>query len=144
MSDNRVTLTLTLLDDGTIDRVYAATCSVCKIRWSERYIFDDETGGFPTVAECHEHAEEYHAEVSPECYAKLSTTGHDISVLNEGTIFLFCAETDKGLDWLKAHLQTESWQWLGDKSVGVDHRLARAVCEGIQLDGLRIDVGRIH
>ena len=141
MSENR--LTLTLQDDGTLDRVFTAECASCGKHWSERYVNDG--GGFPNLSECHENAEELHAQDSPDCYdVPASTKGHDVSVLNEGTIFLFCAETDKGLDWLKTHLKTENWQWLGNKSVGIDHRLAEAVWKGIELDGLRVDHGRIH
>lgn len=143
MSDNR--LTLVLQDDGTLDRVYEAYCAACQKHWSERWCFNDEAGGFPDIDQCQDDAEEAHSQDSPDCYDQPALTkGHDISVVNEGTVWLFCAETDKGLEWLKTHLQTESWQWLGNKSVAVDYRNGPPICTGIDLDGLRVDYGRIH
>lgn len=59
----------------------------------------------------------------------------DITVTNNGSTFSFHADTKTGLDALE-DLETESWQWLGCRTLVVDHRLAEHLIHAGGFDGL--------
>lgn len=54
----------------------------------------------------------------------------DVEIVNEGTVVLFRPVTDRAKVWFKENIQAEGWQWLG-MSVGVDHRYAGDIVEGL-------------
>ncbi len=59
-----------------------------------------------------------------------------VTVINHGSTVQFMANNDEGLDWLKRNLETESWQWMGRRTVCVDPRYAEAIAEGLADAGL--------
>lgn len=60
----------------------------------------------------------------------------DVTVHNEGTLFLFRPLTDKAKAWIAAHVQPEAL-WFGDALV-VEHRYAADLAQGMRDDGLRL------
>ena len=65
------------------------------------------------------------------------TTLIDVSVQNEGTIFLFVPHTDVARDWIAEHVAEEA-PYFGDALV-VEHRYARDLADGMQADGLTLE-----
>lgn len=61
----------------------------------------------------------------------------DISVSNEGTIFLFRPLTDEGREWLKRSVHSEAWQWFGG-ALSVAHRFAPELAAMAEKDGLTV------
>jgi hypothetical protein len=59
----------------------------------------------------------------------------DIEVTNHGTIWQFRGLTDEGKAFLTDNIESEPWQWLGDR-LGVDHRMARQLLDVIEACGL--------
>lgn len=59
-------VSLSLTDDGTLDRVYLATCRRCGRSWEERTA--DGGFGFMPRADVREAAADNHAELHPECF----------------------------------------------------------------------------
>jgi len=49
------------------------------------------------------------------------------SIRNEGTVVAITAHNDAALTLIHDNLATESWQWLGNYTVVVDHRFAEDV-----------------
>jgi hypothetical protein len=70
--------------------------------------------------------------------SKTATTPVDVSVANEGTIFLFTLHTNAAREWVAEHVQLESYQWMGNSSFGVEHRYALDLAAGMQSDGLTV------
>lgn len=64
----------------------------------------------------------------------------DFTVTDEGTIVLLVAETDAAKAWGAENLpaSTERMRW-GNAAV-IEHRYAQDIIEGIQNDGLTVEV----
>lgn len=62
----------------------------------------------------------------------------DVRVENHGTIYLFRIQSSRAARWVKAQVQTEPWQWLGN-GLSVDHRYARDLAAGMAADGLCVE-----
>jgi hypothetical protein len=63
-------------------------------------------------------------------------TTPDVSVRNEGTVFLFCPLTARAKKWIDEHVQSYA-QWFGNALV-VEHRLAWGLAEGMKDEGLML------
>ena len=61
----------------------------------------------------------------------------DVSIENEGGIFMFRPLTRKAQAWVKANVPLESWQWFGG-AFSVDHHYAGQLAQGMKEDGLAI------
>ncbi|APU88949.1 hypothetical protein Rctr197k_150 [Virus Rctr197k] len=59
----------------------------------------------------------------------------DLLVRDEGTVVQFTPVTDAARRWVKEHLVSEGWQWLG-VSLVVQHQYAEAIIDGMRADGL--------
>lgn len=59
----------------------------------------------------------------------------DIQIVNEGSVVSFIPQTEEGQSWLDSNLEVDGWQKLG-KAVIVEARLAGAIIEGMENDGL--------
>jgi len=62
---------------------------------------------------------------------------YDVTVRDEGSVFLFTPLTKPGKKWFSENVHTEAWQWLGP-SLGVDTRFADDLLCGMESDGLHI------
>ena len=60
----------------------------------------------------------------------------DVTVRNEGTLFLFTPETAEAKQWIDEHVSGES-QWFG-KALVVEHRFAEDLACGMLEAGLVI------
>jgi len=60
----------------------------------------------------------------------------DVTVTNEGSIFLFTPHTDTARNWIMENVSDEA-QFFGDALV-VEHGYAYDLAEGMQADGLRV------
>lgn len=67
----------------------------------------------------------------------LATSEADIDVTNNGTTWSFHANSKDGLDALEA-LGTESWQWMGCRTLVVDHRPAEFLIEHLESEGITL------
>ena len=63
----------------------------------------------------------------------------DITVDNQGTLFVFHIHTDRAKEWVEQHVQIEDHMWLGDKAFACEHRYAPAIAEGMQNDDLIVE-----
>jgi hypothetical protein len=61
----------------------------------------------------------------------------DVSVQNEGTIFLFTANTDIAREWISENVQEDAMYFGG--SLVVEHRYAAVLARSMADDGLTID-----
>jgi len=61
----------------------------------------------------------------------------DVSVQNEGTIFLFTANTDIARGWISENVQEDATYFGG--SLVVEHRYAAVLARGMADDGLTLD-----
>ena len=59
----------------------------------------------------------------------------DVTVRNEGTIFLFTLHTPAVEEWVETHVQLEDWNTFGGSSFAVEHRFARDLAHGLQQVG---------
>lgn len=62
---------------------------------------------------------------------------NDITVYVDGNFAMLKALTEQGVSWIDDNLESESWQWLGNR-LCVDHRYINAIIEGVINDGLSI------
>lgn len=62
----------------------------------------------------------------------------DVTVRNEGTIFLFTALTKIARDWVRTNVQLESHMDLGSGIFACEHHYARDIADGMQNDGLHV------
>jgi hypothetical protein len=62
--------------------------------------------------------------------------GVDVTVSNEGTLFLFRPLTSEARAWIEENVSEES-QWFGDSLV-VEHRYARDLAAGMIDAGLNV------
>lgn len=65
-------------------------------------------------------------------------TNPDVRITNCGSIVQFEPVSQVARDWFDAHVQSEDWQWLGNR-LGVDHRYASDLIAGITTEGLTIE-----
>jgi hypothetical protein len=61
----------------------------------------------------------------------------DVSVRNEGSIFLFQPHTEAAKDWIAEHIPEDA-QYFGTALV-VEHRYAGDIAEGMKGDGLTLE-----
>jgi hypothetical protein len=61
----------------------------------------------------------------------------DVSVQNEGTIFLFTANTEIAREWISENVQEDATYFGG--SLVVEHRYARVLARAMADDGLTLD-----
>jgi hypothetical protein len=61
----------------------------------------------------------------------------DVLVCNEGTVFLFCALTSQGKEWINEHVQPDAL-WFGNALV-VEHRYAWSLAQGMKDAGLALE-----
>lgn len=57
-----------------------------------------------------------------------------IQVTDNGTTWSFRALDDDALKIMQDELQTEDWQWLGERTLVVDHRPATYLCQHLADD----------
>jgi hypothetical protein len=62
----------------------------------------------------------------------------DVTVRNEGSIFLFTALTKRARDWVSFNVQLESYMSLGDGVFACEHRYAKDISDGMQDAGLQV------
>ena len=65
--------------------------------------------------------------------------GVDVEVTDQGTIVLFTLHSERAKEWVQENVETESWQWLGDVSFAVDHRMAMSLVAGFVDEGMQVD-----
>lgn len=63
----------------------------------------------------------------------------DVRVTDNGTTVSFRLETDEARDWVREHVETEGWQWMGNRTLVVDLRFAEALYMGMVEAGLTMD-----
>ena len=61
----------------------------------------------------------------------------DIAFEDQGSIVIIRAVSDQGREWVEEHVASEGWQHYGG-GIAADARMARAVREGAQEDGLEV------
>lgn len=61
----------------------------------------------------------------------------DVSVTNEGTIFLFTANTEAAREWISEQVQADA-HWFCD-ALAVEHRFACDLARGMAEDGLTLE-----
>ena len=61
----------------------------------------------------------------------------DVLVCNEGTVFLFCALTYRGKEWIHEYVQPDAL-WFGSALV-VEHRFAWGLAQGMKDAGLVLE-----
>jgi len=61
----------------------------------------------------------------------------DVSIRNEGTVWVFNPLTPAAKEWFDENVHTEPYQWLGTSLV-VDHGLAAGLVQGILDAGLEV------
>lgn len=60
----------------------------------------------------------------------------DLTVRNEGTIFLLNPVSDAGREWVVEHIPEDAQRWGG--AVVVEHRYISDIVRGAQADGLLV------
>jgi hypothetical protein len=58
-------------------------------------------------------------------------------VRNCGSIWQFFPLSQKASDWIDEHVETESWQWMGNSLV-VDWRFGGPLLDGARAAGLKV------
>ena len=66
-------------------------------------------------------------------------TKADIQIEEYGTISMIQALTKRGKEWVKEHIQFESWQVMCG-AIASDPRMAHDVAEGACEDGLSVQI----
>lgn len=61
----------------------------------------------------------------------------DLSIQNEGTIFLLRAHTDAGKEWIAKHIPDDAQHFGG--AVVVEHRFIGDIAQGAVNDGLEVE-----
>lgn len=62
----------------------------------------------------------------------------DVEVENCGTLFRFRLMTDRALDWVYENVATEDHNWIGWRTLAVEHRFAKQISDGMQAAGLEV------
>jgi hypothetical protein len=66
-----------------------------------------------------------------------SVTLADIAIQNEGSLFLFTAQTQLGKEWINDHVPADATFWAG--SLVVEYRYAYDLAVGMRGDGLVLE-----
>ena len=54
----------------------------------------------------------------------------DVIATDQGSVFHFALQSAGAVGFVRDTFATESWQWLGDRAIGIDHRFApQVVCQ---------------
>ena len=64
----------------------------------------------------------------------------DITVQNEGSIFILRGRTDTGRNWIEDHCDEGDYNPFGHGARLVEHRYIADIVEGAAGDGLRVEV----
>ncbi|TMQ46881.1 MAG: hypothetical protein E6K73_14490 [Candidatus Eisenbacteria bacterium] len=64
----------------------------------------------------------------------------DITVQNEGSIYILRGRTDIGKDWIEEHCQEGDYNPFGEGARLVEHRYIADIVEGAAGDGLRVEM----
>lgn len=64
----------------------------------------------------------------------------DITVNDQGTIFLITGESAIGKNWIDTYISAESITW--GRSVVVEHRYVQDILAGMVADGLKVQAVR--
>lgn len=62
----------------------------------------------------------------------------DLSIQNEGNIFILRALTDAGKQWVAEHIPADAQTW-GPDGVVVEHRYIGDIAQGAANDGLEVE-----
>ena len=62
----------------------------------------------------------------------------DVVVHNNGTVFSFELVTDAARTWVDENVESEGYQWFGDRLV-VDHGMAAGLADGMLGAGLGVE-----
>jgi len=62
----------------------------------------------------------------------------DITIQNEGSIFILCGTSDIGRDWIEEHCDNGDYNPFGHGARLVEHRYIGAIVEGAAAAGLRV------
>lgn len=65
----------------------------------------------------------------------MAKTSRDVTVHNNGTTVSFELVSPAAREFVREHVETEPWQWLGSTLV-VDHRFAEQLAIGLSDNGL--------
>lgn len=57
-----------------------------------------------------------------------------VAVTSHGSVVTFTPLTEEAKAWFDENVQSEGWQWIG-ASLGVDHRMANLLAEGLVAEG---------
>jgi hypothetical protein len=63
----------------------------------------------------------------------------DVTVTNEGTIFLFMLNTKAAHEWVSENVQLEGYQWMSKDAFTCEHRYAYNLTKGMQDGGLSVN-----
>jgi hypothetical protein len=61
----------------------------------------------------------------------------DFRILDHGTVVVILPMSQTAHDWVEENVIAEPWQWFGG-ALGVDHRCARDLIDGITAAGFQI------
>lgn len=64
----------------------------------------------------------------------------DVTVDNQGTIVALTLNTDAALAWVEENVGSESWQWLGERTLCVEPRYAHDLVDGLLAADLTVGV----
>jgi len=105
-----------------------------------RYACVSEDGDKAEVHSITAFVELLRPDITPKLAALMvDQDGFDFTVRNEGTVSTFEPHTDRARDWLKKHVQAESWQWLGGL-LTVERRYSTDLLYGIINEGFTVAV----
>lgn len=71
-----------------------------------------------------------------------SSPSADVTVQNEGSIFILRGRTDTGKTWIEDHCESGDYNPFGEGARLVEHRYIADIVQGAADDGLRIEVQR--
>lgn len=63
--------------------------------------------------------------------ARVAPSPPDVTIQNQGSVFLFVLHTPAARDWVGENVSIEDYQWLGSHSFAVDHRFAADLATGM-------------
>jgi len=62
----------------------------------------------------------------------------DLSIMNEGNIYILFANSDAGKAWVAEHIPADAQRW-GNNGVVVEHRYIGDIAQGAANDGLKVE-----
>lgn len=66
------------------------------------------------------------------------TNDLDVRVIEHGSVVSFALLTAAAQEWVAENVGSESWQWLGENVLVVDHRYAQGLYDGMKDEGLAV------